>query len=231
MSYCCQICLQMSSMLICRFSDVITGNIEKIKIRSSRFLFGDNNRLNVFSKFKQRFFYNHLAEIRAWETRHWKAPAPHFIKQARLLEQGLATATWVETGTFTGDTAFKLSEKAHHVYTVEPSLRGTSENVLPNQLPTLRGDVSFWLDGHYSGGDTFLGENICPIENELANISNNINSYSKICVVIDDIRCFNMYNEAKYSYPSLDFLVDWSRKNGFYWMIDCDMFIARNYIQ
>ena len=206
--------------------------------------------LNVFSKFKQRFFHNHLAEIRAWETRHWKAPAPHFIKQARLLEQGLANATWVETGTFTGDTAFKLSEKAKHVYTVEPSeelyaaaqkkysfvknitfLHGTSESILPSLLPTLRGDVSFWLDGHYSGGDTFLGENICPIENELANISNNINSYSKICVVIDDIRCFNMYNEAKHSYPSLDFLVDWSRKNGFYWMIDCDMFIARNYIQ
>ena len=54
--------------------------------------------IKFFSKLQQRFF-KHLAEIRAWDTRNWKAPAPHFIKQARLLEQGLANATWVETGT------------------------------------------------------------------------------------------------------------------------------------
>ncbi len=205
--------------------------------------------IKFFNKLRQRFFYEHLAAIRAWDTRNWKAPAPHFIKQVRLLEQGLANATWVETGTFTGDTAFKLSEKAQHVYTVEPSeelynaaqkkyahvknitfLHGTSESILPSLLPTLQGDVSFWLDGHYSDGETFLGENICPVKNELASISNNLKKFQNVCIVIDDIRCFNLYNEENHSYPSLDFLVDWARSERLYWFIDCDMFIARNFI-
>ena len=122
--------------------------------------------IKFFSKLQQRFFYKHLAEIRAWDTRNWKAPAPHFIKQARLLEQGLANGTWVETGTFTGDTAFKLSEKAQHVYTVEPSeelyaaaqkkysfvknitsLHGTSESILTSLLPHCRGMCRFGLMG------------------------------------------------------------------------------------
>jgi hypothetical protein len=167
-----------------------------------------------------------------------------------LLEQGLVNAIWVETGTFTGDTAFKLSKHAHHVYTVEPSkelysaaqnkysyiknitfLHGTSEAVLPSLLPTLRGDVSFWLDGHFSGDGTFLGGSICPVANELESISRNLHNFNKVCIVIDDIRCFNIHNEVNHSYPTLDFLVDWSRKEGFHWLIDCDMFIAKNYIR
>lgn len=205
---------------------------------------------NIFKKFHQRFFYKHLDKLRAWDTRNWKAPAPHFIKQTRLLEQGLTNATWVETGTFFGDTAYKISENAQHVYTIEPSeelhyaaqkkyahienitfLHGTSESVLPSLLPTLQGDVSFWLDGHFSGGETFLGENVCPVEYELMSISHSLHNYNKVCVIIDDIRCFNVHNEAEHSYPTLDFLVDWARKEGLYWFIDCDMFIARNYVQ
>lgn len=204
----------------------------------------------LFRKIQQRFFYEHLAEIRAWDVNKWQAPTPHFIKQARLLELGLDNAIWIETGTFYGDTAFKLSQRAHHVYTIEPSenlyhaaqekyshaknitfLHGTSEYILPKLLPRLKGDVSFWLDGHYSGGETFLGENECPVKNELKHIYNNLHRYNNVCVVIDDIRCFNMHNEDVHSYPTLDFLVDWARESGLYWTMDCDMFMARNYIQ
>jgi hypothetical protein len=65
-----------------------------------------------------------------------------------------------------------------------------SEDVFPALLPTLNGDCNFWLDGHYSGGDTFKGPVECPVVGELLSIKKNLLNFRKVAILIDDIRCF-----------------------------------------
>lgn len=181
-----------------------------------------------------------------WSKRRYAAPSPHFIKQACLLRNGFQAATWVETGTFLGQTTQLLARHAAYVYSIEPEpnlfaraekifsdkknvkiLKGASEDIFPELLPTLTGDVNFWLDGHYSAGITFKGSQDTPILDELACISRNINRFSRVCVLVDDIRCFNPHVPEYAAYPSLDALVAWASAHKLNWHIEHDIFVAR----
>ena len=181
-----------------------------------------------------------------WRELSFAAPSPHFIKQACLLRNGLPAATWVETGTYLGRTTELLAKLGSQVYSIEPEIKlfnrahslfsnysnvqilnGTSEDVFPSLLPRIKGDVNFWLDGHYSAGITFKGPQDTPILNELECISRNIGNFSRICVLVDDIRCFNPRLPEFASYPSLDTLVGWATSHKLYWTIEHDIFIAR----
>ena len=107
-----------------------------------------------------------------------------------------------------GDTTSVLSKVAKMVYSIEPEpalfskaeqrfrntsnvkiISGLSEDVLPKLLPTLSGNICFWLDGHFSGGITFKGPQETPILAELDAIGRNIAKMGKVVVMIDDIRC------------------------------------------
>lgn len=193
--------------------------------------------------------YRFLSGIRdclQWSKRHYAAPSPHFIKQGCLLRNGLPAATWVETGTFLGQTTQLLAQHGTQVYSIEPEpklyararnlfskhgnveiLNGTSEAVFPTLLPRITGDVNFWLDGHYSAGITFKGPQDTPILDELDCISRNIDHFGRICVLVDDIRCFNPRLPEYSTYPSLDTLVAWANKHKLDWHIEHDIFIAR----
>jgi hypothetical protein len=65
--------------------------------------------------------------------------------------------------------------------------KGLSEEVLPFLLPTLSGDINFWLDGHFSGGITHKGPQDTPILDELVSISKYLRHFGTVCVMIDDI--------------------------------------------
>lgn len=185
---------------------------------------------------------------RDWADREFAAPSPHFVKQAVLLRNGLRDATWVETGTFMGDTTSVLSRVAKMVYSIEPEptlfskaeqrfsntsnvkiINGLSEDVFPKLLPTISGNICFWLDGHYSAGITFKGPKDTPILDELAAIGQNMEQMSKIVVMVDDVRCFDPRNPEFSAYPPVDFLVDWARKYTLIWHIEHDIFIAKNH--
>jgi hypothetical protein len=187
-------------------------------------------------------------EFRDWAAREFKAPSPHFVKQQILLRNGLRDAVWVETGTYMGDTTELLSKVAKMVYSIEPDpelfakaehrfsntsnvalIKGLSEDVFPKLLPTIYGDVCFWLDGHYSAGPTFRGPQDTPIIDELTVIGQNITKSRKIVVMIDDIRCFDPKNPEYSAYPPVDVLVDWARKHNLTWHIEHDIFIAKSY--
>ena len=84
------------------------------------------------------------------------------------------------------------------------------------------------MDGHYSSGITFKGDQDCPITDELNLIGNNLEKFNKILILIDDVRCFIPNNEFK-EYPSINDLVDWSRSNKFNWIIKHDIFIMYNF--
>jgi hypothetical protein len=186
--------------------------------------------------------------ISAWGATSFAAPSPHFIKQAVLLRNGLDDAIWVETGTYMGDTTRVLSKVAKMVYSIEPEpelfanakrafkdvnnvkiINGLSEDVFPKLLPDLRGDVCFWLDGHYSAGVTFKGPQDTPVIDELAVIAENLGGMEREVVMIDDVRCFNPRYPEYVNYPEIDSIVDWARQNKLSWQIEHDIFIAKNY--
>lgn len=184
-------------------------------------------------------------EYPEWARRGFTAPSPPSIKQQVLLRHNLREATWVETGTFLGDTTALLAAHARKVYSIEPEptlfkkasarfrdhanveiLKGTSEEVLPTLMPRLDGNVCFWLDGHYSHGLTYRGPTDCPVIEELAAIEAHTDRLDAIHILIDDIRLFNRRQSLYRDYPTTDYLVDWARENGFEWMIEQDIFIA-----
>ena len=186
--------------------------------------------------------------FKEWQSRQFRMPCPHFIKQANVLRQGSSIATWIETGTFLGDTTALLAATGNQVYTIEPGeslysravkrfensrhvhvINDLSENVLPKLLPTLSGNVNFWLDGHFSSGITHQGPLDTPLVEELQAISDNIKIFDQVAVIVDDIRvCDYLHSEYNSAYPSLDYLVDWARGINLSWRIELDSFIAKS---
>ena len=79
---------------------------------------------------------------------------------------------------------------------------------------------------------------IFPIFNEELRINNSLNKIKKFIdvsklkyieiIFIDDGRCFLSKLEEYNDYPSIDFLVNWSKKNKFLWKIEHDIFIIQN---
>lgn len=194
--------------------------------------------------------YRQLSQIRRyleWASTGFGAPSPHHIKQACLVRNGSPEATWVETGTYLGDTTEYLSRHARQVYSIEPEptlcanarqrfagrpsieiLHGTSEEVFPGLLARIEGDVNFWLDGHYSAGVTFKGPQDTPIVDELRCISAHRTRMRRVVVLVDDIRLFDPRLSPPTGYPPLDFLVDWARAERMHWHIEHDIFVARS---
>lgn len=203
-------------------------------------------RTSIRKSYPYRVF-TQLREYLKWTERKYYAPSPHFIKQACLIRNSYPKATWVETGTYLGETTKVLSKNSLKVYSIEPEptlfanakeyfktfgnveiLNGTSEEVFPRLLPEINGDVNFWLDGHYSAGITYKGSHDTPILDELKHIADNMNHLNNVCVLVDDIRCFDPQQSEYSTYPPVDVLVDWARRNKLYWHIEHDIFVARN---
>ena len=192
-----------------------------------------------------RAFSARFLEGAEWRRRAYAAPSPRRIKVQVLLRNGFPDATWIETGTFMGETTQLLSTVAKQVYSVEPEpglharaqkrfaqhnhvtiLHGTSEAVFPTLLPTVSGAVNFWLDGHYSAGVTYKGERDTPVVEELLAIEANLSRFTKMCVLIDDLRCFHPSNPEHVHYPTLNHLVEWATRNQLIWHIEHDIFVA-----
>ena len=145
-----------------------------------------------------------------------------------------------------GDTCAELAEIAPRVITLEPDqalfqnaerrfkgnprvevVFGTSESKLPSLLQDITGPINFWLDGHYSGGITHRGQTDCPVFEELKTIQSHLSRFTDVCILIDDIRCFDPCIPDYSDYPKLDFLVDWARSNGLKWSIEHDIFCMK----
>ncbi len=185
-----------------------------------------------------------------WKLRDYSLPLPPALK-IKVLQRWGGSKTWIESGTFLGQTALALSNFSKHVYTIEPDLqlhkqaierfgelknisfvRGLSEEVLGEILRNLkveeREDVSFWLDGHYSAGITYKGPIDTPIQIELDLIASELHAFKISTIFVDDVRCFNPENPEYATYPTINFLVDWARKLNLFWTIESDIFIATN---
>jgi hypothetical protein len=205
----------------------------------------------VLPEFVQSRIKRDLA-MRRWSRHGYAPPSPTHIKLDVLLRNGMADATWVETGTYLGDTTAFLAKHSRKVYSIEPEptlfanaiarfsraanveiINGLSEAVLPRLLPSLSGNICFWLDGHYSpdwsADVTHRGPLDTPVQDELNTISSNAGRFASISVMIDDVRCFNPKLGVYGQYPSVNVLVEWARKAEFEWHIEHDIFVAKNF--
>ncbi|OGP85395.1 MAG: hypothetical protein A2V87_08025 [Deltaproteobacteria bacterium RBG_16_58_17] len=131
-------------------------------------------------------------------------------KQQRLLEIGqhFKCDTFLETGTYLGDTVRVVKDYFDIVISVELSKElyqrnkerfsncrnvmlwcGSSGNLMSDVLCHVgSGRILFWLDAHYSGEGTARGEQDCPLLSELAAIAGT--DRHDHCILIDDALCF-----------------------------------------
>ena len=122
---------------------------------------------------------------------------------------------FIETGTHKGQMVAALKGLAQKVVSIELSssyaqaaqdrfssddhvhiLQGDSSLLFPETLAEQNGPCLIWLDAHYSGGDTAMGEVESPVLDELKAV---LSSPWPHFVWIDDARCFNGEN----GYPTL----------------------------
>ena len=184
-----------------------------------------------------------IPESLIWLRSNFSSPSPQHVKIKVLKSHSLPSATWIETGTYLGDTTSKLAKIAKKVISIEPQaelskfastrlkrnknveiINSTSESCIANVLEGVTGPTCFWLDGHYSGDVTFLGTEVSPISAELSAISGYLKR-NKVVVLIDDFRLF--VNSAATGYPSHLTLVAWAGEQNLSWTVEHDIFIAK----
>ena len=113
---------------------------------------------------------------------------------------------FIETGTSNGETTFALEPCFDKLYTIEFSekyynntknkysgnkinfILGDSSIVFKSLLPTITDKCIFFLDGHYSSGDTGKSEKDCPLDEEITHINNLFQNDA--IIIIDDFRLF-----------------------------------------
>lgn len=134
--------------------------------------------------------------------------------------------TFIETGTYLGNTSYAASKIFASVHTIELSAElyqkavdrfqnhtgirvyhGDSGDIFPQLLPNINGRALFWLDGHYSEGFTAKGDENTPIIKEIKAIREA--GITDAVILIDDLRFFdNVWdivpgNSAARGYPSV----------------------------
>ena len=127
------------------------------------------------------------------------------IQLAAELRTQLSLRRAIETGTYLGDGARRLADIFDNVVTIELSddysrrasaalselasvrvIRGDSrlelDGLTDERVPTF-----YFLDGHWSGGDTAGEKSECPVLEEIAAIGK---GHQDDCLVVDDARLF-----------------------------------------
>lgn len=192
-----------------------------------------------------------LNDLVYWSKSNFRVPTPQFIKTSVFQRYTDDSTVWVETGTYKGTSTKFFSKYSKFVHTIEPEYNhyfstknelkdkgyknikfynGTSEEMLDKVLNDIECEnLSIWLDGHWSGGDTFLGDNPTPVLEELKIIKKYCDKFNKISILIDDIRDFNNYKlRPNNNYPDKMILIKWGLENNFNWEIIYDILIFSN---
>lgn len=166
--------------------------------------------------------------IRKWQALENKPNPPHQFKQATIEKVGKENNLdyLVETGTFRGHMIEAQRKNFKELYSieVEPTLfkdaeiyfkpyphihiiKGDSAYELKKIVAELKDKpVLFWLDGHYSGEVTGMGESMCPIYKELESVFEG--AKGRQYILIDDARLFNGTED----YPTMPELVEFVNK-------------------
>ena len=114
--------------------------------------------------------------------------------------------TFVETGSYLGDTAARAAAGFERVHSVEALrtnyesavarhgrlanltlVHGDSVAFLRDLVPKLEEDALFWLDAHWMGGASHGAQSQCPLLAELAEVNRSPHAHF---ILIDDARLF-----------------------------------------
>ena len=171
-----------------------------------------------------RYLYRNYKDWKScyeWYKQGYPVPPPQVVKISTIRQyaNALKPSVFIETGTLKGDTLAAVREAFDHSYSIELSdyyykfaterfrgdarvslVQGDSGQELGRILSTLTTSCLFWLDGHYSEGNTARGSKDTPVLEELGHIFKH--TCREHVVLIDDARCFTGTND----YPSLDAL-------------------------
>lgn len=182
--------------------------------------------------------------LRRWEQEGRHTPHPHLFKQSIIRDYArLSNAeSLVETGTYRGDMVEAMKSDFKEIYSIELSekyfekavrrfsgdqrihlLQGDSAIHLGSVVGQLKGPAIFWLDGHYSAGDTARGINDTPVFQELEQILARPEHLLGHVILVDDARCFG----TDTGYPSTDELQAFFEHRG----VDCHFEIADDIIR
>ena len=163
-----------------------------------------------------------------WRIRGRPLPPPHVVKQLAILryQRSRKFATFVETGTFTGEMVEAMGPHFRRLISIEMSpqihqaaqqrfagdphiqlLLGDSALVLPRVLEQIREPALFWLDGHFMGGSTARSHDDSPVRHELsALLAHPVRGH---LILIDDARLF----DGTAGYPTISELRAWIQRD------------------
>lgn len=116
---------------------------------------------------------------------------------------------FIESGTYRGDTIFKMEPLFDTLHTIEIKEEfyntvknlyngtkinfhlGASEELLCSIIQLHKHEnIMFFLDGHWSSGNTGKGIKDCPLDEEISMIINNLEGSG--IIIIDDFRLFGL---------------------------------------
>lgn len=166
--------------------------------------------------------YKDKKQYNRWLKSGKPLPPVHAVKQQRIekFKKKYSINILVETGTYLGDMIWAQRKNFNKIYSIELShefvnlakkrfrnfphitiLEGDSGIVMKSLVGQIKEKAIFWLDGHYSGGNTACALKECPVYEELDAI---LESDIEHVLLIDDARCF----VGKDSYPTKESLTE-----------------------
>ena len=159
--------------------------------------------------------------LRRWRSAGRPAPPPAYFKHdllKRLSTENPHLTTFVETGTWKGDTTYQLRNYFAELHSIELDTQlykaaqqrlrrflqiklwhGHSPEILQQIVPTLTQPTLFWLDAHYMGGPR-TGHGVCPALAEISAICTHLDESAGHLILIDDARNFIVPGD----YPTVD---------------------------
>lgn len=181
-----------------------------------------------------------LRELKQWERNGRPAPPPHLVKQQTVRDHAerFGCSVLVETGTYLGDMVAAMLGQFGRIYSIELSdeyfhkaekrfagcgnvtlIHGDSGielgRLLDNLDPQQR--TLFWLDGHWSAGDTAKGDKETPIAEELLYVLPRVSRGDVI--LIDDARLFGVDND----YPPMEVIRECVEDHGLAFAVEDDL--------
>lgn len=158
-------------------------------------------------------------EFMDWKKNGKIPPVPHLAKQAAVREYAkkFSAKTLIETGTYLGEMVDATKDLFEKIFSIELDgklymraekkfskykhiriIKGDSGKMLEAILPETVQPCLFWLDGHYSGGITAMGDSATPIMLELKHIFGYPSD--RHVILIDDARLF----VGRDGYPAME---------------------------
>lgn len=169
---------------------------------------------NVRYELERSTTISNIKKIAVWLALDCPEPPPSAYKQelVKKFAEHYGYKEFIETGTYYGQMIKAVAPLFERVHSIELSRElyqktknkfaktknidlycGDSGKILPYLLKKLKNPAVFWLDAHYSAGETARGDLETPIITELEAILNH--KVADHIILIDDARLFNGTND------------------------------------